>query len=530
MIRTLIGFFVMIVASGVVFASCYKSSSKSSSAGCEVSTECIMCTCRCDDGSSHEFEACHTGCEPHPVCPYECPPDVCTQCTGAPSCPDAPDDGLIGAPCTTDSDCELGATCFPEQSEMYDGQLYYSWKDGSCILYGTGDMACDPQIPATCPEGSKCIYLGTSFGVDYYGCFDACAPADTSGIPYDWACGCREGYRCSVESGVCLPGCSNDRECCQMWDDTNQNGSRDPGEVTFFADCNGWCDNIPDDECKASYSCIYPGNPSARIADPCEHDYQCVPSGMCLSSIYKDPQTGEPYYPGGYCTITSCDLVGRGCASYDGVCADFGGFQEGFKMCVRPCTTGTQPGSPGYDCRESPDDQKQACMPAWMGMFLEEPPEGKDGYCWFGNFSGGDRGIGTRCTDSSQCTSPFGLGVCADWFGGRDGFCSVFCNEKLVNENQICGGVDENGVAEGVCASIYCLEGCGDLHSPPDENDCSGVDMACNPLYILSTTTYVPEGAARPVGVCLPKCTSDRWCQSNFGPMRYCDALTGSCK
>jgi len=423
----------------------------------------------------------------------------------------------------------MGADCYSETYENFDGETYVYWQGGSCVLSGAGSDGCDPLLPSTCPDGSVCIYLGTYMGYEWHGCFDACTPADPSDVPYDWACGCREGYACNLAAGACFPGCSNDRECCELWSDTNADGRRSPGEVTFYPDCEGTCDNDMGWDCQATYECVYPGNPDAVIGDPCEHDYQCTPGGTCLSALYTDPVTGDPYYPGGYCTAMDCQYVGRGCTDWGGVCANMGG--EGYTsyMCVKPCDVGTSPETPGYKCRGTPLDEAQACRPVWPGTFIEDTPSGEDGFCWYGNFPGGSKTLGETCRGDGECASPFGLGSGIDYFGSP-WFCTVSCSETLVNENTICGGADSEGVATGVCTWNMCWQGCPDLDAPQGENGCAGEDMACTPLYVSGSVTYVPEGASRPQGLCMPACSSDEWCRTYFGPSRSCDPDTHACR
>ncbi len=492
--------------------------------------ECVDCTCTCPDGTRVTlWSDCYSVCDPIPACPAECPPDACAGCEEPPECPTGPAQGVLGGPCTRSGDCEMGADCYSETYENFDGETYVYWQGGSCVLSGAGSDGCDPLLPSTCPDGSVCIYLGTYMGYEWHGCFDACTPADPSDVPYDWACGCREGYACNLAAGACFPGCSNDRECCELWSDTNADGRRSPGEVTFYPDCEGTCDNDMGWDCQATYECVYPGNPDAVIGDPCEHDYQCTPGGTCLSALYTDPVTGDPYYPGGYCTAMDCQYVGRGCTDRGGVCANMGG--EGYTsyMCVKPCDVGTSPETPGYKCRGTPLDEAQACRPVWPGTFIEDTPSGEDGFCWYGNFPGGSKTLGETCRGDGECASPFGLGSCIDYFGSP-WFCTVSCSETLVNENTICGGADSEGVATGVCTWNMCWQGCPDLDAPQGENGCAGEDMACTPLYVSGSVTYVPEGASRPQGLCMPACSSDEWCRTYFGPSRSCDPDTHACR
>jgi hypothetical protein len=168
-------------------------------------------------------------------------------------------------------------------------------------------------------------------------------------------------------------------------------------------------------------------------------------------------------------------------------------------------------------------------MPVWRGTFVDDPPAGHDGYCWAGNFPGGSGALGAACEGDEACASPLGLGACINYFEGAS-FCMIHCSEKLVGERRICGGGGSEGVAEGVCAWNLCWKGCNDLTSPPGANGCPGAGMACSPLYLLGSETAIPEGTTRPLGVCAPRCTSDYWCRSYFGPSRRCDPTTGSCR
>jgi hypothetical protein len=460
--------------------------------------------------------------------PVDVGPDV--PCTAAPPCPDGPEDGPLGRSCITDADCSdvENAGCMMELTETFESEFYVTYPGGTCQLWTGGSLACDPLDDSGCPPGSHCIHAGVGYGgIDYYGCIDACAPGDASGALHDWACGCRMGYRCDIGYEVCLSGCSNDRECCERWNDRDADGRRDEGEVVLWPECGMYCDGDDPDEtadCRASYACVNPGTAGALVGDPCEHDHQCPVDGMCLS--YEDPATGEDVYPGGYCTRMGCEYVGRGCATDGGACLNTGSYDDPRGMCLKPCRTGSGPGDPGFECRETAG-QEHACFPVDAMAWIGGVPEGADGYCMPGNFASGTGGLGEPCEDDSECRSPLGLGRCMEWFGDPP-FCSVACNEELA-EGGVCGEEDPEGVATGLCGWNNCFAGCSSPGGPLGDNGCARPDLACAPLSVFGSPTWVVEGAAKPTGFCMPACENDAACASLFGPGSVCDVSSGVC-
>ncbi|MBW2261882.1 MAG: hypothetical protein JRG91_07910, partial [Deltaproteobacteria bacterium] len=191
-----------------------------------------------------------------------------SPCTEPPPCPEGPVDGIMGRACYGDGACDEvpGARCRAEVAEFFDGEEYRTNPGGSCVLYTAGDLACDPVDDSGCPPGSHCLATGYRTGSEWFMCMDACTPADSSGDLYDWACGCREGYECNLSRGLCLSGCSNDRECCETWTDLNGNYRREAEEVVRYSECSNYCDGDDPEEvadCRASYSCINLGRDGA---------------------------------------------------------------------------------------------------------------------------------------------------------------------------------------------------------------------------------------------------------------------------
>jgi len=466
---------------------------------------------------------------PDPDLPPACP----VECTIVPG------GGEIGAPCASAATCDHGADCLSETVEFMSGEMYVEFYLGACILYGTGPSGCDPLIPTTCPEGSKCIFMGSGMGMDYYGCWDACEPVDASGNPYPYNCGCRTGYRCDPTLGVCMSGCSHDRECCERWWDLNGDYSRQPDEIAFWEGCTNICDNggLFDDTtpevgpCEVSFSCTNNGDPSNRWGGPCEGDAWCPPDGTCLDEFHHlDPGTGEPEYPGGYCIKHACNFVGRGCAAHGGACANMGSLDNPYYLCVGKCHFGKTIDDPSYECRQTPGEE-QACLPVNRDFWYTPPGGGEDGYCWPGNFPGGTRELGAACRVDGDCVSPFGLGFCMGFAGiFMSPFCSAYCSDRAAIDFSLCGGDDGTGTAIGACWSGVCWEGCPDPTAPLGSNGCANPhEMACYPVDLFGTYVKVGSGLAVPPGLCIPRCIDDYWCTSMWGMPMTCNTATGVC-
>jgi hypothetical protein len=470
------------------------------------------------------FEGCELAAEDAGVEPAECPE----------SCAVVPTGGDIGAPCVHGGDCNFGASCWVEQAEFYNGEIYITNSYGACVLYGVGVEGCDPDIPATCPSGSRCIFLGSGVGGDYYGCLDECAPLDSSMTPYDCNCGCREGYECLLGERICLSGCFNDRECCEIWWDLDGDFSRSSDEVEEVEGCTNVCDDEPAGLLQATYRCINHGDPTNRWSGPCRGDPHCPPDGRCLDEFHYGSGTGGPLFPGGICIKDYCDVVGRGCSEYGGGCVNIGTWADPYPTCLGLCHVGLEPTDPGYECRTTPG-QEHACFPAPPERWSSPPGCGYDGYCFTGNFPGGSRDMGDQCVNDSECPSALGLGFCYQISGApTPGFCSAYCNQRLAECNEICGGNDAAGFASGACLyhSYYggvCLEACSAPEAPPGSNDCSISSMACYPSSMLSDSLTHSLAALMPPGVCIPGCSDDDWCLAFWGMTLHCDTTSGVC-
>ena len=467
-------------------------------------------------------------------------PDIDPDLTCPASCQTGvPAGGQIGAACVSHDTCEFGSQCSFEETEFFDSRLYVGNPGGQCLIIGAGTEGCDPDVAATCPAGSVCLYAGESMGQEYYGCFDACEPVDTAGNQYAYNCGCREGYECSITSNACFDGCSNDGQCCERWWDLNGDFARGTDEVVAKAGCTNTCDNggLFDDPpgnpgiCAVSFSCVNEGDSSNSWGGPCEGDAWCPPDGRCLDAYhYSDPDTG-PYWPGGYCIKDACNYAGRGCSEHGGACANLGSTDDPFYACVGTCHFGREVTAGDYECRSSPAGEEQACRPVEADFWHSAPGGGIDGFCWSGSFHEGGAAVGATCAEDDDCISPFGIGSCIQFTGiTAPSFCSAQCSATSAAAHNICGGDGGDGTATGGCWSYMCWESCETPDAAPGSNGCSQADMACYNAELFGEYLAVYGGLTAPAGICIPKCIDNAWCADFFGPtMGTCNTESGVC-
>ncbi len=472
-------------------------------------------------------------------------PDVVDDdagCVFPPTCPNAPaDHSSMGMACMSVMDCEetLGEQCITESTESYDGEEYVSWVGGTCIMIAAAGEGCDPDVPSSCPTGSRCIFMYTDSDtfIEYYSCLDACAAADTSWNPYDWACGCRRGYSCSINAEVCLPGCTNDRECCELWDNVDDDQTRDPGEVTIDPDCTNTCDGDDPTEystdCRASFACINNGDPEATYQSPCVYDSDCPADARCLNELYYyDLHTLEPYYPGGLCLRDACQLVGRGCGTdLLGECVNLGSPTDPFYACWASCQTGYGPGDPLNPCRDDDMTRAYACSPYPSSYWLSPSTIGADGLCFPAVINDVTTpNLGETCVDESTCYSPLGLGAC--WTAMGVSICTVSCNQSLAEDQSICGAPASAGeVAPGVCIGL-CVAGCSTPLGALGSNGCPTVDQACYPndgSYNGGDIAFRDSTATDPAGFCLPACATNADCADFWSGATNCNTTSGVC-
>ncbi len=466
-----------------------------------------------------------------------------TGCAGPPTCLNAPPDHeTFGQPCTSDLDCGSGRDCIEETVHMAYGETYVRWLAGTCTDMETGSAACDPDDDSTCPMGSRCVYLGLdSSSAEIYGCIDACKYVDTSWNVYDWNCGCREGYYCSGTSEACFPGCSNDQECCEVWNDANGDYVRQPGEVFIDDTCTNYCDGDDADEyqdagCQALFDCINIGDADATWQSECLYDSDCPPDAYCRN-IYNWTSDGEPRYPGGICVKTRCELIGRGCDGPSGedlmgTCVNLNTEANPLYYCWATCETGYGPEDGDLNpCRHPTDGDPYTCHPLNDWRFLDTS-DTKDGYCLPAMVPTATTpaGLYEDCANDGACASPLGLGLCYIRME-NPGYCSARCDAGLAEDSIICGAAPSTGeVPPGVCLFGYCRPSCDTPHGDLGANGCPRATEACYPADIYSETPTFDPAGIMPTGVCMPACSTDAECNSFWSAPPYtCNTTDGTC-
>ncbi|MBI5486809.1 MAG: hypothetical protein HY905_05725 [Deltaproteobacteria bacterium] len=433
-------------------------------------------------------------------------------------------------PCSSTRRCPTGFECLsrPDYCDVCrpgDGDCE---PPGVCVWTGTDSDGCDPDDPASCPAGTRCEYAGTDLtGGHYNVCRDVCSFADEDGVPWTDNGDCPDGLMCNPVSGACEWGCGCDLECCTIWHDGEggpDDDIRQPAEVTVLdpSRCRDTCD--PCTNACVRYGCAGGG---CEIGDPCEHDSDCPAGGSCLEEYGR-----EMYFPGGICTMERCDLTGRECPAGGG-CLNLGSPDDPAYGCWRPCVAGSEPGDPGFACRDTgepgvPDAGDYACFPLFSDAWTDGT--GADGFCYLvGNFPGGSTPLGGSCTDDSECLSPFGLGTCISPWDFPPPFCSVWCNVKMA-EGGVCGTADAaTGRATGGCLSGLCWSACDLPGGPLGANGCPQPDFVCYDADDFPTPVAFADAAARPLGLCLGACTDDSSCTHVFGASSTCDPTSGLC-
>jgi hypothetical protein len=405
--------------------------------------------------------------------------------------------------------------CVAEASHVYDGLMYVDWPSGYCVD-ASWTAGCDPAAPDACPDGARCVHLGLSSCEDRWACLDACAPVDEEGVPFAFNACCRPGYRCDRGLGVCLPGCSNDRQCCESWSDADGDTQRDEGEVSLDGACTRTCDTD-------SFVCS--GEGAGTYVSACTIDADCPDEATCLpegcSSIYG------PSFPGGLCIRERCDLGSVDCSVGAGACVDLAVAGVFTPVCLAACATGTAPGDGAHPCRDA-----YACVPACEGSWVGSPPAGgQDGWCFPANPSTATVDtLYAACSADDECYSPLGLGLCLTTAGRSR--CSIACNASLARDHDLCGAPSTGGdPAPGACWACRCRRACEDPGSPLSSDACAASGaLACYPATGLFGEITCSATAAAPAGLCLPACTGVDDCTALWGMPLACDTATGLCE
>jgi hypothetical protein len=348
------------------------------------------------------------------------------------------------------------------------------------------------------------------------------------------------GYYCSPTVEACFPGCSNDAQCCQVWDDRDGDLVRDPGELYVADTCSNYCDGddpeeYEDADCMASFDCVNMGTDTATWHSECFFDSDCPPDAYCRNDVNWLDESGDPRYPGGICVMTRCELTGRGCEGpsgedLGGECVNLNTESDPLYYCWATCTTGYGPEDDDLNpCRHPTDGHPYTCTP--LSDFRFPPGSTNDGYCYPAMVPGSSPGgLWDACGADEQCESPKGLGYCYVRMD-NPGYCAARCNQNLAETGKICGAVTTSGdPAPGVCLFGYCRPSCTTVHGDLGANGCPNSDLACYGADIFSETPTFDTDGVMPTGVCLPACETDAHCDSFWSAPPYtCNTTDGTC-
>lgn len=230
--------------------------------------------------------------------------------------------------------------------------------DGFCLDDPNGPVPFDPagfciRFVDTC-DGNPCgdDVCATIMGTNV--CMPACCEGDT--CPTNQAC-VNSYYQEPLNATACFPGtssaqdgdaCTSIAQCSQDSNCLNDQIEYPEGQC-FRAGCE-----IGDDSTCAGGRCInfaFPSGVDTACVDVCASDadcrvadgYECYDGGVGVGLYCRHPQVGDACssdvncgdpglfdclqptdgYPGGYCTVRSCDAtVGTGCSPGLSLCYD----------------------------------------------------------------------------------------------------------------------------------------------------------------------------------------------------------------
>ncbi len=341
----------------------------------------------------------------------------------------------------------------------------------------------------------ECVFL--SLPLALFGCTKSEGPCES-----DPDCG--EGFRCEVESGICL--CAGDSVC----------------DVFEFCNAAGFCQLRSG--CVSNEDCLSDGA-------GCEREFCDVNLGQCVSSCFCQPDEGEEC-----CTEDTQCAFGEICASVDGKCREGcrsdgdcrlgeGCEIDGFApigVCGGACTS-------DYLC-----DAAEKCDTA-LGMCLEDERGPYCGTCSGGllgdcgadanfcllnaqdptgqsSFCGVDCGLGQECPAGFQCNNVIIL-------SGLLPPCQLV--ERCINRVE----------GAGQCArhlEIDCVED-GDCPEGPPGSDCPKNKRDCDVGATCPGGSVCPENGLCPsYGNCVSDgriCERDSDCCENDET-----CLQGSCR
>lgn len=279
------------------------------------------------------------------------PCDGNLQCLGGKCLTD--EQGYPGGYCTT-INCEESG-CYGLFAQCFRAEVPGSDATTACYETCNYDGSCDRAA-----EGYQCVTLADT---------PVCLPPGVTNAPIQGAVGssCSATAQCNGDAANCMQtffggycvvlGCSSEADC----PDSNPCVPLNPEGINDaekqFA-CMAGCSS--DSDCRFGYSCQqYEGamicleddgeDSTTRNPDGKDDGEACVTNinckgGTCISEA--ESASGDPSYPGGYCTTRDCD-ADDDCNGADSVCIS----RERTTSCRVQCES-TSDCRQGYECRE----------------------------------------------------------------------------------------------------------------------------------------------------------------------------------
>ena len=393
--------------------------------------------------------------------------------------------GELGGPCMDGApECDGSSVCLVEQTFTI-GPNIQNHPNGADYTFEVVDFPRDYCTPALAPSwpDTQCSAENALACADECG---LCAPRYTDADICLRGCRaevetnstCREGYQCDLLSDVCDSGCSSDDECRVFLNDMD--------ELFYDPDSTYSCN-------PQTNRCEHPGTPGAEAGIPCVRDEDCESRGICL-----DEQTFG--FSSGYCSKIRCDI--DACAG-DGICASL---DLGVPLCAERCEVGAgaDEGDPNTYLNNT-----QGCRDGYT-CFWTGTPSDPTGACVSGEFNAiTENNIGSPCSVSGECYSPFGQGTCGDpeftcsLIGEAPGLCNTGFGCTVLDcavpgmPADVCGD-DAECIVDPTSGASLCVARCASAEECAFSGACADLDG--DPLTLDS--------------VCLAFCLDDAECRA----------------
>ena len=275
--------------------------------------------------------------------------------------------------------------------------------------------------------------------------------------------------------------------------------------------------------------CTGGGRAEARPGSTCSGDQDCQSGGQCFEAQDEDTngngtidpseRAGTPsVWNGGYCSKIACDVAGRSCGT-GAHCENVGSTARPIYWCLADCLVGSADATLNPEAFGTPRDTNgdgvydegghgEGCRPGYTCDAVSFRMEGLrvGGACLPGEFNDiRVNNVASTCTDSSQCYSPWGTGVCMNtnrWLTRPpEGFCSISGCALPGVPGDICG-------SNGVCVTPRDTRGT----ARPESSSCYRTCM---------TGADCPHGfgcsalaAGSPIRVCQSVCETNDECRA----------------